>query len=44
MVRDRGKWLLNRESRDIGLVNWLGIFVRMKCDWKDMQLSIKARV
>lgn len=40
MVRDRGKWLLKRESRDIGLVNWLGIFTRMKRDWKDMQLSV----
>lgn len=44
MVRDRGKWLLKRDIRDIGLVNWLGIFVKMKRDWKDIKLSIKPKI
>ena len=44
MVRDRGIWLLKRASRDVGLVRWLGIFVRMQSDWKDMQLSINEKI
>lgn len=44
MVRDRGDWLLKRASRDVSLVRWLGIFVRMQSDWKDMQLSINEKV
>lgn len=40
MVRDGWRWVVKRESRDsVGLVDWLGNFVRMKREWRDMQLS-----
>lgn len=39
MVREGRKWALWRASRDIGLVSRLGVFVRRRRDWKDMQLS-----
>ncbi len=45
MARDGGKWLLKRESRDIiGLLNWVGAFVRRRSDWEDMQLSINGKL
>ncbi len=44
MARDGGKWLLKRESRDIGLLNCVGALVRMRSNWKDMQLSINGKV